>query len=158
MFITIVGAGAVEAEAASCYGSSSDKMMWLLAAPAPQHCFYQGICRGWHCKIDWISYYSIKILHIFVTFCIIGFSLVCIALLFKKRQNLFFWFGLVGLVVFLFQLIAVILAFVLRNNIETDFNKVSTRSMFIRGCYESFIFPFSYNRYQFCILCTTNYL
>jgi hypothetical protein len=31
---------------------------------------------------------------------------------------------LAGLVVFLFQLIAVILAFVLRNNIETDFNKV----------------------------------
>jgi hypothetical protein len=37
MFNTIVGAGA-----ASCYGSGSDQMMWLLAAPAPapQHCIF----------------------------------------------------------------------------------------------------------------------
>jgi hypothetical protein len=54
-----------------------------------------------------------------------GFSLVCILLLSKQQQKLFFWLGLTGLLVFLFQLIAVILAFVLRNNIETDFNKVS---------------------------------
>jgi hypothetical protein len=53
-----------------------------------------------------------------------GFSLVCILLLSRQQQKLFFWLGLTGLLVFLFQLIAVILAFVLRNNIETDFNKV----------------------------------
>jgi hypothetical protein len=35
MINTIVGAGA-----ASRYGSGSDKKMRLLAAPAPQHCFY----------------------------------------------------------------------------------------------------------------------
>jgi hypothetical protein len=32
-----VGAGAVGAGAASRYGSGSDQMMRLLAAPAPQH-------------------------------------------------------------------------------------------------------------------------
>jgi hypothetical protein len=36
MFNTIVGAGA-----ASHYGSGSDQMMWLLAAPAPQHCIFE---------------------------------------------------------------------------------------------------------------------
>jgi hypothetical protein len=37
---TTVGAGAVGAGAASCYGSDSgsDQKMRLLAAPAPQHC------------------------------------------------------------------------------------------------------------------------
>jgi hypothetical protein len=35
---TIVGAGAVGAEAASRYGSGSDQKMRLLAAQAPQHC------------------------------------------------------------------------------------------------------------------------
>jgi hypothetical protein len=40
MFNTIVGAGAVGAGAASCYGSGSDQKMQLLAAPAPQHCCY----------------------------------------------------------------------------------------------------------------------
>jgi hypothetical protein len=39
MFNTIFGAGAVEAGAASRYGSGSDQKMQLLAAPAPQHCF-----------------------------------------------------------------------------------------------------------------------
>jgi hypothetical protein len=41
MFNTIVGAGAVGAGAgaASRYGSGSDQMMRLLAAPAPQHWF-----------------------------------------------------------------------------------------------------------------------
>jgi hypothetical protein len=39
MFNTIVGAGAVEAGAASRYGSGSDEKMRLLAAPAPQHWF-----------------------------------------------------------------------------------------------------------------------
>jgi hypothetical protein len=34
----MVGAGAVGARAASCYGSGSDQKMRLLAAPAPQHC------------------------------------------------------------------------------------------------------------------------
>jgi hypothetical protein len=40
MFNTIVGAAAVGAGsgAASRYGSGSDQMMRLLAAPAPQHC------------------------------------------------------------------------------------------------------------------------
>jgi hypothetical protein len=38
MFNTIVGAGALEARAASRYGSGSDQKMRLLAAPAPQHC------------------------------------------------------------------------------------------------------------------------
>jgi hypothetical protein len=38
MFNTIVGAGAVGAGATSCYGSGSDQIMRLLAAPAPQHC------------------------------------------------------------------------------------------------------------------------
>jgi hypothetical protein len=44
MFNTIVGAGAVEAGAASRYSSGSDQKMRLLAAlalapaPAPQHC------------------------------------------------------------------------------------------------------------------------
>jgi hypothetical protein len=38
MFITIVGAGAVGAGAASRYGSGSEQMMRLLAALAPQHC------------------------------------------------------------------------------------------------------------------------
>jgi hypothetical protein len=33
MFNTSVGAGAVGAGAASSYGSGSDQMMWLLAAP-----------------------------------------------------------------------------------------------------------------------------
>jgi hypothetical protein len=37
MFNTIVGAGAVGAGAASRDGSGSDQMMWLLAAPVPQH-------------------------------------------------------------------------------------------------------------------------
>jgi hypothetical protein len=37
MFNTIVGAGAVGAEALSRYGSGSDQMMRLLAALAPQH-------------------------------------------------------------------------------------------------------------------------
>jgi hypothetical protein len=37
MFNTIVGAGSVRAGAASRYGSGSDQMMRLLAAPAPQH-------------------------------------------------------------------------------------------------------------------------
>jgi hypothetical protein len=37
MINTIVGAGAVGAGAASRYGSGSDQMMRLLAAPAPQH-------------------------------------------------------------------------------------------------------------------------
>jgi hypothetical protein len=37
MFITNVGAGAVEAGAVLRYGSASDQMMRLLANPAPQH-------------------------------------------------------------------------------------------------------------------------
>jgi hypothetical protein len=37
MFNTIVGAGSVEAGAASRYGTGSDQMMRLLAAPAPEH-------------------------------------------------------------------------------------------------------------------------
>jgi hypothetical protein len=37
MIYTIVRAGAVGAGAASRYGSGSDQMMRLLAAPAPQH-------------------------------------------------------------------------------------------------------------------------
>jgi hypothetical protein len=42
MFNTIVGAGAAGAGAASRYGfgSGSDQKMRLLAAPAPQHCFF----------------------------------------------------------------------------------------------------------------------
>jgi hypothetical protein len=39
MINTIVGAGAGAVGAASRYGSSSDQMMRLLAASAPQHCF-----------------------------------------------------------------------------------------------------------------------
>jgi hypothetical protein len=35
MFNTIAGAEAVGAGAASCYGSDSDQMVQLLAAPAP---------------------------------------------------------------------------------------------------------------------------
>jgi hypothetical protein len=41
MFISIVGAGA--AGTASRYGSGSDQMMRLLAAPAPQHWFGSSI-------------------------------------------------------------------------------------------------------------------
>jgi hypothetical protein len=43
MFNIIVGAGAIEAGAASRYGSGSGsgQKMRLLAAPAPQHWFYQ---------------------------------------------------------------------------------------------------------------------
>jgi hypothetical protein len=44
MFNTIVGAGAVEAGAALRYGSGSDQMMRLLAAPAPQHWFLATLC------------------------------------------------------------------------------------------------------------------
>jgi hypothetical protein len=40
MIKTIVGAGAVGAGAESRYGSGSEQMMRLLAAPAPQHCFF----------------------------------------------------------------------------------------------------------------------
>jgi hypothetical protein len=39
MFITIVGTGAIGAGAASRYGSGSDQMMRLFAAPAPQYWF-----------------------------------------------------------------------------------------------------------------------
>jgi hypothetical protein len=41
MINTIVGAGAVGA--ASRYGSGSDQKMRLLAAPAPQHWFLEGV-------------------------------------------------------------------------------------------------------------------
>jgi hypothetical protein len=41
MFNTFVVAGAVGVGAASRYGSGSDQMMQLLAAPAPQHCVLQ---------------------------------------------------------------------------------------------------------------------
>jgi hypothetical protein len=44
MFNTIVEAGAVEAGAASRYGSGSDQKMRLLAAPAPQH--WGKVCRS----------------------------------------------------------------------------------------------------------------
>jgi hypothetical protein len=47
MFNTILGAGAgavgAGAGAAERYGSGSDQMIRLLAAPAPQHCFLQNI-------------------------------------------------------------------------------------------------------------------
>jgi hypothetical protein len=56
MFNTIVGAGAVKAEAVRAgavrteaalrYGSGSDQIMRLPAAPAPQHCFSANLTVG----------------------------------------------------------------------------------------------------------------
>jgi hypothetical protein len=50
MFNTFVGAGA---RAVSRYGSGSDsdQKMWLLAAPAPQHCLFC-IHAANHCEIE----------------------------------------------------------------------------------------------------------
>jgi hypothetical protein len=53
MFNTIVGNGAVGAGTASRYGSGSDQKMRLLAAPAPQHCFFRQIVAvTWQFPLD----------------------------------------------------------------------------------------------------------
>merc|ERR1719193_977425 len=55
----------------------------------------------------------------------IGFAVLCITLIFKKKQTAFMVFAALTLVVFFVQLAAIILAFLLRNNIDTDLNKVN---------------------------------
>ena len=52
------------------------------------------------------------------------FSVLCITLIFKKKENVYLVFGAVAVVVFALQLAAVILAFLLRNSIDNDLNKV----------------------------------
>jgi len=55
----------------------------------------------------------------------IGFSVFCIMLIFKKKSSVYKYFGLTCILMFLIQLTAVILAFLLRNSIHTDLNKVN---------------------------------
>lgn len=54
---------------------------------------------------------------------IAGFVLV-----FKRHFNLYIGLAACSLLVFLFQIVAVILAFLLRDNIDSDFNKVNVES------------------------------
>jgi len=55
----------------------------------------------------------------------IGFAVLCVTLIFKKKEKVYMVFGGMSLVVFIIQLAAVILAFLLRNNIDNDLNKVN---------------------------------
>ncbi|XP_023332365.1 uncharacterized protein LOC111704370 isoform X2 [Eurytemora carolleeae] len=65
------------------------------------------------------------ILMIIASSCSIGFSILSIALIFEKKRNLYAMFSVLGCIVFCIQLAALILAFILRNNIQTDLNKVN---------------------------------
>ena len=49
---------------------------------------------------------------------------MCVTLIFKKQERVYMVFAAISLIVFIIQLAAVILAFLLRNNIDNDLNKV----------------------------------
>lgn len=55
----------------------------------------------------------------------IGFCILCTVMVFKKNARVFTVYGALCVVVFALQLAAVILAFLLRNSIDTDLNKVN---------------------------------
>jgi len=55
----------------------------------------------------------------------IGFCVLCVSLVFNNKRNVYLSFGVGAILVFVLQMAAVVLAFLLANNIKTDLNKVN---------------------------------